>query len=46
MMLKGKLILLGLGLMLCVSACGIFKKDCGCPKFGKVNTPAKTNQRA
>jgi hypothetical protein len=37
-MLKSKLILLGLGLLLCTSACGVFKKGCNCPKFGKTHT--------
>jgi hypothetical protein len=45
-MLKSKLILMGLALLLCISACGIFKKDCNCPKFGQVKTTAKPAERA
>lgn len=37
-MLKVKYLLLATAISLCVSGCGIFKKDCGCPKFGKVKT--------
>jgi len=37
-MLKNKLILIGAILLISLSSCGIFKKDCGCPKFGKVKT--------
>nr|WP_294792459.1 hypothetical protein [uncultured Mucilaginibacter sp.] len=44
-MLKSKVILMGLALLLCTSACGIFKKDCGCPKFGKVKTTATPDSR-
>lgn len=43
-MLKSKCILLGLALMLCLSACGIFKKGCDCPKFGKVKTSIQGKQ--
>jgi hypothetical protein len=25
-----------------LSSCGIFKKDCGCPHFGKIKTVTKT----
>lgn len=39
-MLKSKFMLMGLALLLCTSACGIFKKGCDCPKFGKVKTTA------
>jgi hypothetical protein len=44
-MLKSKFILMGLALLLCTSACGIFKKDCGCPKFGKVKTTVAPGKR-
>jgi hypothetical protein len=40
-MKKNKLFIIGLIGLLNLSACGIFKKDCGCPHFGKVKTPAK-----
>ncbi|MFD2872847.1 hypothetical protein ACFS5N_10240 [Mucilaginibacter ximonensis] len=43
-MIKTKFILVGLGLLLSATSCGIFKKDCGCPHFGKIKAPAKTNQ--
>ncbi len=43
---RNKVIALGIVIVLCTSACGIFKKDCGCPKFGKVSTPAKATNRA
>jgi hypothetical protein len=34
---KNKILLVAtIGLMLSLSACGIFKKDCNCPKFGLV----------
>lgn len=36
---KSKLILLGAIVLLSFSSCGIFKKGCGCPHFGKVKTP-------
>jgi len=26
-----------------LSSCGIFKKDCGCPHFGKVSAHTKVN---
>jgi len=45
-MLKNKFILMGLALLLFTSACGIFKKDCGCPKLGKVKTANKPAVRA
>jgi hypothetical protein len=44
-MLKSKFILLGLSLLLCLSACGIFKKGCDCPKFGKVKATQKPANR-
>ena len=34
-MKKSKLILLGAIIVVSFSSCGIFKKDCGCPHFGK-----------
>jgi hypothetical protein len=37
-MLKRKFFILGLIAVLGTTSCGIFKKDCGCPKFGKVKT--------
>ena len=44
-MLKSRFIIGGLVLMLSLSACGIFKKDCGCPKFGKVKASVQTRNR-
>ena len=44
-MVKSRFIILGLGLLLCLSACGIFKKDCNCPKFGKVKAATTPNGR-
>jgi hypothetical protein len=38
-MLKSKLILLGAIVLISFSSCGIFKKGCGCPHFGKINLP-------
>lgn len=35
-MLRSKLIIVGLAILLGTAGCGIFKKDCNCPKFGKV----------
>jgi hypothetical protein len=35
-MKKNKLIIIGLILLGSLSSCGIFKKGCGCPTFGKV----------
>ncbi|WP_299352172.1 hypothetical protein [Mucilaginibacter sp.] len=40
-MKKNKLFLIGLIGLLSFSACSIFKKDCGCPHFGKVKTTTK-----
>jgi hypothetical protein len=37
-MLKNKLIIAGLVLIVSFTSCGIFKKDCGCPHFGKVKS--------
>jgi len=39
-MKKVKYIVLGI-IVIGLSSCGIFKKDCGCPHFGKT-LPAKT----
>ena len=38
-MKKIKYVILGI-IVVGLSSCGIFKKDCGCPHFGK-NIPAK-----
>ena len=36
-MIKNKFILLGAAVMLMsITSCGIFKKSCNCPHFGKV----------
>ena len=35
-MLKSKFILLGAIVLISFSSCGIFKKGCGCPHFGKI----------
>jgi len=36
-MKKSKLIIIGAAILLTgTSSCGIFKKGCGCPTFGKV----------
>ncbi|MES2376610.1 MAG: hypothetical protein V4553_08525 [Bacteroidota bacterium] len=43
-MLKSKLIILALVAILGTTSCGIFKKDCNCPHFGKVKTPPKAGQ--
>ncbi|MBC7399470.1 MAG: hypothetical protein H7289_05960 [Mucilaginibacter sp.] len=43
-MLKSKLIILGLVAVIGTTSCGIFKKDCNCPHFGKVKTPPKAGQ--
>jgi hypothetical protein len=43
-MLKSKLIVLGLIALLGATSCGIFKKDCNCPHFGKIKTPPKAGQ--
>jgi hypothetical protein len=43
-MIKIKFILFGLAMLLSATSCGIFKKDCGCPHFGKVKTQSKPNQ--
>ncbi|MES2426369.1 MAG: hypothetical protein V4560_05320 [Bacteroidota bacterium] len=40
-MLKSRLIILGLIAMLSATSCKIFKKDCGCPHFGKIKTPTQ-----
>lgn len=37
-MKKNKLIIIGVALLLSCSSCGIFKKGCGCPTFGKVKS--------
>lgn len=41
-MLKVKIILLAGAIMLGTAGCGIFKKDCGCPHFGKLKTSTAT----
>ncbi len=43
-MLKNKFILLGLAAMLALSSCGIFHKDCGCPKFGMIKQSTAANK--
>jgi len=40
-MKKNKLIIIGTALLLSCSSCGIFKKGCGCPTFGKVKSAGK-----
>jgi len=45
-MLKNKVLLSGLILLISISSCGIFHKDCGCPHFGKVKTLPKQEQQA
>jgi hypothetical protein len=35
-MKKGKFILAGAIALMSFSSCGIFKKGCGCPHFGKI----------
>jgi hypothetical protein len=38
-MIKNKFILFGAAIMLMsISSCGIFKKNCGCPHFGKIKS--------
>jgi len=44
-MLKNKFILLGAMLLISLSSCGIFHKDCGCPHFGKVKTVGTNGNR-
>lgn len=36
--LKTIAILTCAALLMSLSSCGIFKKDCGCPHFGKIKT--------
>jgi hypothetical protein len=40
-MLKRSFFVLGAAAVLATTSCGIFKKDCGCPKFGKVKVQPK-----
>ena len=40
-MFKSRFILLGLAVVLSAASCGIFKKDCGCPHFGKIKAQPK-----
>jgi hypothetical protein len=38
-MVKSKFVLLfGTVILMSLSSCGIFKKGCGCPHFGKIKT--------
>lgn len=39
-MAKSKLmVFVGVIVLMSLTSCGIFKKGCGCPHFGKVKTP-------
>lgn len=39
-MAKSKLMVLaGVIVLMSLTSCGIFKKGCGCPHFGKINIP-------
>lgn len=42
-MLKSKILIMGLLGMLSLSACSIFHKGCGCPKFGVHPSPSPDN---
>lgn len=38
-MAKSKLmVFVGVIVLMCLTSCGIFKKGCGCPHFGKIKT--------
>jgi len=43
-MIKSSFILVGLAVLLSATSCGIFKKDCGCPHFGKIKAQPKPNE--
>ena len=41
-MLKVKIVLLSGAIILGTTSCGIFKKDCNCPHFGKMKSVQPT----
>jgi hypothetical protein len=44
-MKKNKVILFVACIAMMASSCGIFKKDCNCPHFGKTAAPAAVKGR-
>ena len=45
-MLKNSFFVFGLLLVLSISSCRIFKKDCNCPHFGQMKTPPTEGKSA
>ncbi|WP_186461794.1 hypothetical protein [Mucilaginibacter pallidiroseus] len=45
-MKRSKLLILVAAITVFASSCGIFKKDCNCPHFGKIKVDAPAGHRA